>query len=249
MRWKFRLWIGALVVAPLGIQLGASEVGSPTITIRSPDGIVSATLRLSATGDTLLMSLQGQELPLGECDDREIQRVRAAEGLAAIIEERNCGATVDFATRILVQDHGDKHLVAVLEGRPTVSLNWSAGALEVIHSPLPAEHIFRREDFAGSHRIVYSTGGRAAPESQYLDFASFNYGATGRAAGLPAEALQRAAGWAQEASGLHRPEWGTWSREYPYGDDPQGRKMVKDGVEYFECQYLPRCQESRRPHP
>ncbi|MBL8226582.1 MAG: hypothetical protein JNM50_14750 [Chromatiales bacterium] len=61
-----------------------------------------------------------------------------------------------------------------------------------------------------------------------------NYGATGRAAGIPGEALARIAGWSQAASGLWRTEWGHWNGAAPYGDDPDGRAKVLEGITCFE---------------
>ena len=48
------------------------------------------------------------------------------------------------------------------------------------------------------------------------------------------ECLLRIAGWSQEASGLHRAEWGTWSGKPPYGDDPRETSTILDGVHYYE---------------
>lgn len=52
-------------------------------------------------------------------------------------------------------------------------------------------------------------------------FGNFNFGATGYAAGIPAEILLMGAGWAQSRARTSRPEWGTWYKDAPYGDDPQ----------------------------
>lgn len=224
----------AIALALFAADVSASE--RPTVAIRNADRSIYGTLRLSASRDSLLLSWQGEEQPFGGCADKAIQETRSPEGVVATVSQRNCGATVDFATRITLVSGAQTYVVAIFEGTPVVSVAWSDGVLHASHSPLPSSRVFRREASTGPHRIVYSTGGQAAPPSEYVDFANFNYGATGRAAGLPAELLQRAAGWAQEASGLYRAEWGSWTGAHPYGDDPRGRAKVKEGMEYFEAQ-------------
>ncbi|MEH5010239.1 polymorphic toxin type 44 domain-containing protein [Phytobacter diazotrophicus] len=63
-------------------------------------------------------------------------------------------------------------------------------------------------------------------------FGNFNFGATGHAAGIPAEILLMGAGWAQSRARTSRPEWGTWYKDAPYGDDPQDQYWIKEGIKY-----------------
>lgn len=63
-------------------------------------------------------------------------------------------------------------------------------------------------------------------------FGNFNYGATGTAAGIPADILLMGAGWAQSRAGMSKPSWGTWYQKPPYGDDPSDQRAIKEGIEY-----------------
>ena len=68
--------------------------------------------------------------------------------------------------------------------------------------------------------------------SRYEAFGNFNYGATGTAAGIPSSRLLRAAGMAQTAAGTSRPEFGSWWRDAPYGDDPRDQYWIEQGIAY-----------------
>ncbi len=59
------------------------------------------------------------------------------------------------------------------------------------------------------------------------NFGNFNYGATGTAAGIPAEILLMGAGFAQSRAGTSRSEWSHWYQRPPYGDDPQDQYWIK----------------------
>jgi len=63
-------------------------------------------------------------------------------------------------------------------------------------------------------------------------FGNFNFGATGTAAGIPAEILLMGAGWAQSRAGTSRPEWGNWRGGPPYGDDPEDQRAIREGINY-----------------
>ncbi|WP_164055861.1 polymorphic toxin type 44 domain-containing protein, partial [Serratia marcescens] len=64
------------------------------------------------------------------------------------------------------------------------------------------------------------------------NFGNFNYGATGTAAGIPAEILLMGAGFAQSRAGTSRSEWSHWYQRPPYGDDPQDQYWIKQGIDY-----------------
>jgi hypothetical protein len=68
---------------------------------------------------------------------------------------------------------------------------------------------------------------------EYADFGNFNYGATGKATGIPDNVLERGAGWAQEQAGTSLPEWGHWYGGPPYGDDPADQAQIMGGIEYY----------------
>jgi hypothetical protein len=63
-------------------------------------------------------------------------------------------------------------------------------------------------------------------------YGNFNYGAAGIAAGIPAKTLLMGAGWAQTRAGTSRPEWGKWTQNPPYGDDPTDQRYIQEGIEY-----------------
>jgi hypothetical protein len=229
----------AILILATASSAYAQAPSGRVIEVRNSDGSVYGSLRLNASGEVLLLSWQGQEHPIGECMDDVLQEVRG-DGATAVIYVRNCGATVDFATHVAIRGGGGSEVVAVFVGWAMVRVEWNGRDLQVVHSTLGPDGVFKRLEVASDGRkIMYDAKGPVVPPTQYVDYASFNYGATGRAAGLPTEMLQRVAGWSQEASGLYRSEWGTWSGSHPYGDGPRGRDMVQNGIQYFECQYCP----------
>jgi hypothetical protein len=68
---------------------------------------------------------------------------------------------------------------------------------------------------------------------EYEDFGNFNYGATGRALGLPEQVLFRAAGAVQMATRTSSPEFNRpWSK-WPYGDDFKDATWTRLGIEYY----------------
>ncbi|MEM7482379.1 MAG: polymorphic toxin type 44 domain-containing protein [Acidobacteriota bacterium] len=78
---------------------------------------------------------------------------------------------------------------------------------------------------------------------QYEDFGNFNYGATGRALGLPERLLLREAGRAQQAAGTSLQDWGEPGlRVNPFGgsgffgDDPKDYHWIRLGYEYARRQ-------------
>jgi len=75
----------------------------------------------------------------------------------------------------------------------------------------------------------------------FEDASNFNFGAVGRAAGIPAPILRRGAGLAQWVSGTSKPEWGggagffPWAFGRPYGDDPIDQDFIDAGIAYADC--------------
>lgn len=63
-------------------------------------------------------------------------------------------------------------------------------------------------------------------------FGNFNFGATGTAAGIPANILLMGAGCAQSRAGTSKPEWGHWFGDAPYGDDPSDQRAIREGIQY-----------------
>ena len=72
---------------------------------------------------------------------------------------------------------------------------------------------------------------------QYEDFGNFNFGATGRALGLPGDILLRGAGWYQGITKTSSPDFGVWYGDPPYGDDPKDQAQIKKGILYYEIKY------------
>src|SRR5258708_973539 len=70
--------------------------------------------------------------------------------------------------------------------------------------------------------------------SPYQDFGNFNFGATGAAAGIELQVLQRGAGWAQTRAGTSDPSWGHWYGSPSYGDDPADQAMILAGFNYYK---------------
>ncbi|OFW62680.1 MAG: hypothetical protein A2Y74_00455 [Actinobacteria bacterium RBG_13_63_9] len=221
----------------------SSAADGPRVRIVNSDGTLFGVLHLSKGGEALsLTQPNGSNVQVGRCANEEKMKVSSPDGtLHALVFERNCGATVDFASRVVLADARGQKLLVVLEGRPQISLVWKEGRrLEVHQSKMSADQVYHQVAQAREVTVVFVPDLRPVEASKYLDFASFNYGATGRAAGMPREFLLRLAGWSQEASGLHRSEWGSWAGPAPYGDDPRGRAKVMDGIQYDETMYRPK---------
>jgi RHS repeat-associated protein len=68
----------------------------------------------------------------------------------------------------------------------------------------------------------------------YQAFGNFNYGASGRAFGIPSQVLLRAAGAAQLAAGTSDPGWGSPAGGSPYGDDPNDQVEIQRGIDYYQ---------------
>lgn len=218
----------------------AAAADGSRVRIVNTDGTLFGILHSSQGGEALSVTQpNGSEVEVGACSDEEKVKVSSPDGaLQALVLERNCGATVDFVSRIMLADAQGQTVLMVLEGQPQIALVWKDGrSLEVHHSKMSADQVYHQVAEARGVAVGLIPDLRPVESSQYLDFSSFNYGATGRAAGMPREFLLRLAGWSQQASGLHRSEWGNWAGPAPYGDDPRGRTKVMDGIQYYETKY------------
>jgi hypothetical protein len=224
------------VAAIAGLSAGMVQAAASRVEVHEGSRLYGV-LSLSPAGDRLMLAHQGREAPLGECADEEQGNTGSQRGILASVVERNCGATVDFATRIELRSGDRRMAIAVFGGRVSVSLKWTAEGLAVTHAPVGPDRVYRRAETAFGTQVIYTSSGAPAPATEYSDFSNFNYGATGRASGVPAELLLRVAGWSQQASGLYRPEWGTWNGAPPYGDDPAGSTKIREGIAYYEQNY------------
>ena len=80
------------------------------------------------------------------------------------------------------------------------------------------------------HRWDYKNQG------PFEDFGNVNYGATGRAAGIPRMILQAGAGLAQYKDGTQKSEYGSFFSS-SFGDDPKDQEQIKLGMDYFDACY------------
>lgn len=178
---------------------------------------------------------KGEVLKIGSCEEQVLKTKKSKKGLVARILLRDCGATVDFATLVTAENNGHVEVVAAFSGKPKVNLKWrGASELHISYSKMLEASVFRHVEAGDVYTAILNENLRQGKivDPKVIQFSSMNYGATGRAAGLPAELLLRWAGWSQEQSGLHRKEWGVWSGSSPYGDDPSGNAAILDGIEY-----------------
>ncbi|MDX2169676.1 MAG: hypothetical protein SF182_21580 [Deltaproteobacteria bacterium] len=214
------------------------------VQLKGDDGQVLGMLRSTAEPPALvLLRPDGSQVPCGACRDELVQQSVGPGGRTARVEYRFCGATVDLATRVLISGAADDAIVLVVAGPQTVRVEWTGpNALRVHHVPIKDDDVYTRLRSSGDVTIVYSDelGGpdldavSMRTEAAALDTASFEYGARGRAAGMPVEMLERIAGWSQQSSGLYREEWGVWSGAPPYGDGPRGAAQIARGIHYVE---------------
>jgi hypothetical protein len=234
--------IGCSSQKPMSPAVAAS-LASGQVPLRGDDGQALGMLRSTAEPPMLmLMRPDGSQVPCGACRDELVQQAVGPGGRTARVEYRYCGVTVDLATRVLVTSPtGHDDVVLVVAGPQMVRVEWvAANSLRIHHAGLETDDVYaqRREATAVAITYVDDLGAGSAvstrTEGTVLDAASFDYGATGRAAGMPVEMLERMAGWSQQSSGLYREEWGVWSGPPPYGDGPRGAAQVTRGIRYVE---------------
>ena len=75
----------------------------------------------------------------------------------------------------------------------------------------------------------YKEGGKK-PEMQYVG--NFNYGATGRAAGIDASILRGAGGVVQIGTGTS--SWDFYDSNF---DDPIDQEMIQQGIDWYDANY------------
>lgn len=206
------------------------------------NGLLIAQLNERELKDTLWLTLPNQEpIVFGECGDRIMQAAVCPEGSpAAVVYERNCGASTDWATRIdlvsSAEDMGkdDRNTIFIIKGSQQVTAAWKdSGSLMITFPQIDAKDIYKQQDRSGEITVEYVQTDDPADETRYLEYANFNFGLTGIAAGVPEEILLRMAGWAQKKSGMTRSEWGEWDGDPPYGDDPHEHMLIKEGFLFY----------------
>lgn len=220
---------------------GCAVAGEATHSVTVRDAGNTYQLKENAFDGSLVLIDNKGENQIGQCGEKSVEKVvHPASGFTALVYIRDCGATTDFATHVAIAKSTDTpKAIAVFAGKPKIAVRWIEQGLEIVHSTWPPELILKQDTQALGLNIVYKAGADAASptDPKLLEFSSFNFGATGRAAGLPAEVLLRWAGWCQMASGLYKLEFGSWSGDVPYGDDPTGSAAILDGIRYYETRF------------
>lgn len=94
-----------------------------------------------------------------ECEDRELQKLIAPDGVReGIVVERNCGATTDYSTVVLARtqqserNNSDEDMLVAFGGRCKVNLQWKASALEIRYDSRCSKFTKRNK-----HNVVYTT--------------------------------------------------------------------------------------------
>ena len=240
---KFILFV--ILIFNTSIVLGSDNThvnDGKSIDIKDDSGQVFGALKEGNNGKSLFLIVSGKEpIEIGSCSEDIISEIQTPDSSSkAVVLVKNCGATVDFATHIIFESKSNTEVIAVYSGSPTVNIKWIDNAhLSIERSALTPADIFKElSNIQGVTVTMSIKSKRSEMKNQdKLNFASMNYGATGLAAGMPKELLLRWAGWSQKASGLYRPEWGTWNGSEPYGDDPAGHKKVLEGMDYYLNKY------------
>jgi hypothetical protein len=234
------LYTACSIAAFLLFAVLTAQAAEPRNVVQISDGSASFELKQVDSGKSLLMVTEGKELRIGQCSETSFATVpNPTSELVASVVIRNCGATTDFATHVTLARAAVSKSVAVFAGKPRTDVSWIAGSLQISRPGLPPQSVFleNTEAFGVTVAYVENREGEGNSDPIAIEFSSFNFGATGRAAGVPKELLLRWAGWSQMASGLHRPEWGAWSQSPPYGDDPSGSESILRGIQYYDTKY------------
>tara|TARA_R110001583_G_scaffold195251_1_gene370892 strand:+ start:35 stop:1174 length:1140 start_codon:yes stop_codon:yes gene_type:complete len=80
---------------------------------------------------------------------------------------------------------------------------------------------------------------------QYAEFGNYNYGAIGRALGIPSQVLKRGAGWAQIQAGTSDDSYGHYLGFAPYGDDPADQVQIGAGIDYYDSVFSESSESER----
>jgi hypothetical protein len=125
--------------------------------------------RITDIGKTALLTVFLSGLS-GCCEDKTLQTVASPDGRhTAVAYERDCGATVDFATRVNLHSSADgfsaeEGLAFVVEGRQQLQLVWTDSMTLKIVCPTCStaeargQRVFRNEAAWNGVRIQYSLG-------------------------------------------------------------------------------------------
>lgn len=210
------------------------------VEILGETGQLLLTMEQSASGDGLRIVLaDGSGEQRITCEDKTVT-AGAAQGqqFSAMVEMRDCGATTDYATRVLLRGPAGTELVAVFAGKPDVKLTWTdQQTLNIDYASVAQERIYLQKNrtqagFSITYRPVMPAS--IPTDQKKMDISNIHFGMTGTAAKMPREMLLRWAGWTQQQSGLYRKEWNDWTGASPYGDDPAEQKAILAGMQYAD---------------
>jgi hypothetical protein len=115
---------------------------------------------------------------------------------------------------------------------------FTAGEFKDLVKRFELEHIrirsYHPESNGTLERYHHTTRDALAEEdSEDESYGNFNYGVVGRAAGISAPLLRRAAGWAQRRAETSQVRFEHPSWRHPYGDDPEDQTDISVGMQYY----------------
>lgn len=95
-----------------------------------------------------------------DCSDSVKQIVQSSDGQFAAVEvARDCGATTDYATQVLLQTTADKNTreaVFIASGTPNIKLSWQEHSLTIDCSGCQATDIFEERALWRDIQIIYT---------------------------------------------------------------------------------------------
>jgi hypothetical protein len=172
------------------------------------------------------------------CQVDQVQRTPSPDGRWEAVSYRAAcgGATMPFATHIALLRPGaaPKGGGMIFSARATpVKIRWTAPQVLSVEYPSATEIFWSKSRAYG---VAITEGVReggwpvAEDPNRYADFANYNYGATGVAAGLSPQLLLRAAGSEQYFGKNANPRFGTPWGAAPYGDDFRDAEAIRQGI-------------------
>jgi hypothetical protein len=225
-----------LAIVSANVVIALPAFGAPTrITVVDDKGKKNG--QFEEEGGVLFYTdSAGKRDIVGDCSsDVKLRTSNSVNKVAALVVEKNCGATVDFATHVVLKSGNTEQSIAIYAGQPTIKLEWiGSDRLSITRSKLDESAVFLASGEAFGIKISTILAQDSVQSSKYLDFASWNYALMGLTAKLPKEFLLRLAGWTQQASGLHRAKYGNWNGREPYGDDARGHQQILNGFAVYE---------------
>lgn len=220
-----------IIFLNLFVLLSHAHTNPERVDISGPDGKVIGSLyeRNQPTKELVMEIIGKGPIEALKCEETLISETSNSNGKFTVrVIEKNCGATVNFATHVEISGRIKKETIFILEGRPKVLATWKSDAeLEVVHSKLTRSEIFKQSSSALGIRIHEQSSNERVGATDLKDIEkAYKYSTEGGREIFSVETMRRVAGWMQEASGLHRREWGHWNGSPPFGDDPYGQSLI-----------------------